>query len=481
MSEPIEQPQPSGPVTERVWWRWALVLGTAAAVLLSGPPEGITQKSWNLLAIFLATIVGSIVRPAPTGAVIFFGVCAIAVTGTMTPVDALRGYADPIVWLVLSAFMIARGVLTTGLGRRIAFIFIRFLGERSIGLAYALVGTDAVLATVVPSNSARAGGIVFPVARSLAEAYESTPGPSRRRLGAFLMTAVYQADVVACAMFLTGQASNVIIARFAFEASGVELSYAKWFIGGLVPGLASLLIVVYVIYRIFPPEVKHTPHARELALEELRRMGPMSREEKLMLGVFVMTALLWMTGGIHNISYTVVALIGVSALILTRVLPWNEVISNHAAWDTFIWYGGLVRMAEGLGETGLTRRFAEVSAGLTTGWAWAAALLVLLLVYFYAHYGFASITAHVTAMFVPFLVVIIGAGAPPQLAVLALAYASNLQAALTHYGTTTAPIYFGARYVLQREWWRIGFLVSLITLSLWGTLGLAWWKVLGFW
>jgi divalent anion:Na+ symporter, DASS family len=118
---------------------------------------------------------------------------------------------------------------------------------------------------------------------------------------------------------------------------------------------------------------------------------------------------------------------------------------------------------------------------MTAGWAWASALLVLVLVYFYAHYGFASITAHVTAMFTPFLVVIIGAGAPPHLAVLALAYASNLQAALTHYGTTTAPIYFGARYVLQREWWQIGFWVSLITLGIWGTIGLAWWKVLGFW
>src|SRR3989304_5677551 len=152
----------------------------------------------------------------------------IAVTGTMTPVDALRGYADPIVWLVLSAFFIARGVLRTGLGRRIAFVFIRTLGKRSIGLSYALVCTDAVLATIVPSNSARAGGIVFPVARSLAEAYDSTPGPTARRLGAYLMATVYPGGVIASAMFLTGQASNVLIAKFALDATGYELSYARW-------------------------------------------------------------------------------------------------------------------------------------------------------------------------------------------------------------------------------------------------------------
>ena len=138
-------------------------------------------------------------------------------------------------------------------------------------------------------------------------------------------------------------------------------------------------------------------------------------------------------------------------------------------------------MAAALGETGITKRFAESAAGITAGWAWGAALAVLLLVYFYAHYGFASITAHATAMFIPFLVVIIAAGAPPMLAVLSLAYFSNLDASLTHYGTTTAPIYFGARYVTQREWWKYGFLISLTSIAIWGTIGFAWWKVLGWW
>jgi DASS family divalent anion:Na+ symporter len=138
-------------------------------------------------------------------------------------------------------------------------------------------------------------------------------------------------------------------------------------------------------------------------------------------------------------------------------------------------------MAEALGDTGVTRQFAEWSAGMTVGWSWGVALVLLLLVYFYAHYFFASITAHVTAMFIPFLVVMIAAGAPPVLAVLGLAYASNLQASLTHYGTTTAPIYFGAGYVTQKEWWTVGFVVSLVTLTIWGILGLAWWKLLGWW
>src|SRR3970282_1757469 len=257
---PVPGQTPHGPTSPPgVMWRWAAVLATALIILAFGAPEGITTESWRLFAIFAATIVGSIVRPLPAGPIVFLGVCAIAVTGTMTPADSLRGYADPIVWLVLCAFFIARGVLKTGLGRRIAFVFLRALGKRSFALFYALVSTDTVLATIIPSNSARAGGILFPVVRSLAEAYDSTPGPTARRLGGFRMVTSYQCALVACAMFLTGQASNVLIAKFALDAAGYEISYAKWMLGGIVPGLVALLVVPLLIYRIYPPEVKHTP------------------------------------------------------------------------------------------------------------------------------------------------------------------------------------------------------------------------------
>ncbi len=474
-------PQSPPTLADQQWWKWLAIVAIAAAILLVGAPAGIEPKGWRLLAIFLATIVGSILRPVPAAAVVFLGVCAMAVANTMTPAQALKGYSDPVVWLVLCAFFISKGVMKTGLGRRIAFLFIRALGKRSLGLGYALVGTDAVLATVVPSNSARAGGIVFPIVRSLAEAYDSTPGPTRRRLGAYLMKTMYQCDVIACAMFLTGQASNVLIAKFAMDAAQVELTYASWMLGGIVPGIVALLAVPWLLFKLYPPEVTHTPHATELAQRELDLIGPMHRGERMMLLVFGLVALLWMTPSIHGIHYAVVALLGVSALLLTRVVDWSDLISERQAWDTFIWYGGLVRMAEALGETGITKRFAEEAGTWTTGWSWAPALAVLVIVYFYAHYAFASITAHATAMFTPFVVVAIAAGAPPHLAVLSLAAASNLDASLTNYGTTHAPIYFGANYVTQKEWWRLGFIVSLVTLGIWGTIGVGWWKILGWW
>lgn len=475
---------PSGALREGSgggWWRWLIVVAVALVIVAVPVPTGVPLKGWHLLAIFIATIVGSILRPLPAGAVVLLGVCAVAVTGTMTPAESLRGYADPLVWLVLCAFFISRGVMKTGLGERIAFLFIRALGRRSLGLVYALVGTDALLATILPSNSARAGGVIFPIARSLARAYDSEPGATARRLGAFLMLAIYQCDVVACAMFLTGQASNVLIAKFAREVSGVDLSYIKWMVAASVPGVVALLVVPLVLFRLHPPDVKETPDATVMAQRELSRMGRVTRGEGLMLFVFGAVATLWMTTAWHGINYAVVALLGVALLLVTGVVSWDDIMGERAAWDVFIWYGGLVRMAEALGESGITKRFAEFAAAQTVGWHWGGALVVLLLVYFYAHYAFASITAHATAMFTPFLVVVLAAGAPPQLAVLSLAVASNLDASLTHFGTTTAPIYFGAHYVSQRDWWRLGLITSLVTLAIFSVIGTLWWRLLGLW
>jgi DASS family divalent anion:Na+ symporter len=476
------QPEPANQIGFRSRLvRWGIVLFVALGIMAIPVPEGITPQSWRLLAIFAATIMGSIVQPIPGPAIVLLGVTALPIFRVLSISEALTGYADKFVWLVLAAFFISRGMIKTGLGRRIAFLFIKAIGKHSLGLAYALGSTETVLATVIPSTGARSGGIIFPIAKSLAEAYESRPGPTARRLGAFLMSSVYQCNVIVCAMFLTGQASNPIIAKFVQQVTGNQITYARWAMGSIVPGILSLVLVPWVLYRVFPPEIKHTPGASRLASEELKAMGRPKWSEWLMLIVFLLVCILWMTSELHGIDYAAVALLGISVLLITGVLDWEDLISEKAAWGVFIWYGGLLRMAEVLGQTGITQKFAQASASLTTGWKWWLALAVLLLIYFYAHYVFASITAHVTAMFVPFLIVILAAGTPTYLAVLSLAYFSNLAASLTHYGTTPAPIYFGAGYTTQRAWWTLGLITSLITITIWTVVGFTWWKVLKLW
>jgi DASS family divalent anion:Na+ symporter len=492
--------------TRNLILKWAITIFSGLAVYLAPVPEGVTPQSWRLLAIFIATIVGSILRPAPGGAMVLLGIAAITLTksmplseamiGTVTDparpdskaVETLRikstlaGYADPVVWLVLAAFFMSRAMIKTGLGRRIALLFIRAIGHRSLGLGYALVGTDFLLASVIPSNGARSGGIIFPIAKSVAETYDSKPGPTARRLGSFLMSFMYQCEVIISATFLTGQTGNLLIQRFARQQGGIDLNYPRWLLGAIAPSLVCLMITPPLLYRLFPPEVTHTPDAAKFARSELEKMGRMTWREKVMLCVFAFVAFMWATtNGLHTIDYSVVAMAGVCLLLLTNVIGWEDALAERAAWDVFIWYGGMVRMAEALGESGITKKFAESSAGLTSGWKWWAALGLLSLIYFYAHYGFASISAHALAMYTPFLIVVTLAGAPPFLAAALLAYFSSLSAGLTHYGTTPGPIYFGADYVSQQKWWQLGLIASASNILIWASVGLVWWKILGWW
>jgi DASS family divalent anion:Na+ symporter len=282
-------------------------------------------------------------------------------------------------------------------------------------------------------------------------------------------------------MFFTGQASNVLGANLAAKLVGVQVTWASWLVAAVVPGLVSCAVVPWVVHRLVTPDVIRTPEAPAFAAAELQKTGPMSLDERITLGVFAGVGLLWITSTWHRLDVTFVALAGLGVLLTTGTMPWAAATTERAAWDVFVWYGGLLRMGELLNATGTTKLFAEQVGSVFVGIPWLAVLLAILVIYFYAHYGFASITAHVLAMFPPFVVLLVSIGVPAELAVYSLLCLANLPAGLTHYGTTTGPIVFGTGYVSFRDWWRVGFVVSLANLAIWLTVGFAWWKWLGHW
>ncbi len=444
-------------------------------------PAAIQPAAWRLTGIFLATIAGLILEPIPGGALVLIAVTLSTLVGGLSVESALAGYGDSTVWLVMAAFFISRALIKTGLARRIALFFVRLFGKSSLGVCYALSMSDMVLASIIPSSAARSGGVILPIVRSIAELYESRPGATAMLLGSFLMTAVYQGVCVGTAMFFTGQASNPLAARIATETFHFPVTWLSWFVAGLVPGLCSFALVPPLVMRLNPPTVRRTPEAAAFASRELIAMGPMNAGEKIVLAVFVSVCGLWITSPFHKLDIAVSAMVGSCALLLSGVLSWEDVKSERAAWDIFIWYGGLLRLGKALGEIGVTAEFARGVSSLLGGAGWVALFAFALLIYFYAHYGFASITAHILAMYPAFLAVLLAKGAPVGLAVYAFACFANLAAGLTNYGTTPAPMFFAQEYVSLRKWWSVGFVVSLANLAIWSTVGFAWWKVLGIW
>ena len=262
----------------------------------------LTPEAWRLLIIFAGTIVGLMIFPRAGGAVVVVGLTATVLAEVLPIEEALDGYSNPSVWLVLAAFLISRALIKTGLARRIALLFVRSFGGTSLGLSYSLIATDVVLATTIPSNAARCGGVILPITRSLAELYKSYPGSSAALLGSYLMIAIYQGDIIAAAMFLTGQASNVLAADFAADVAGVSMSWGRWLVVASVPAAVSLALIPLLLHRLHPPQITRTPEAADFARRELVAAGPLSRQEWIVLSVFVLVCLLWATGSWHGLK-----------------------------------------------------------------------------------------------------------------------------------------------------------------------------------
>jgi divalent anion:Na+ symporter, DASS family len=443
-------------------------------------PEAVKPEGWRLTGLFFATIVGSIVEPIPAGALVLLAVVLSSLVGGLTITEALAGYSNSSVWLVLVAFFISRALIQTGLARRIALFFVRAFGKSSLGVAYSLAASDMVLAGMIPSNGARAGGVVLPIARSISELYGSHPGETAGQLGSFLMIAVYQAVCITSAMFMTGQVSNFLARDIAMQA-GYELTPLSWIRASIVPGLLSLITVPWIAMKLNPPAIKKTPEASTFAAEELAKLGPMKQNEWILTAVFLFVCYFWIRSRDLGIDVAVTALLGCMVLLLTGVLAWDDIPGEKGGWAVFIWYGGLLRLAQGLNDAGVTKVFADYVAATLGGNGWPTLFGLTILIYFYAHYAFASITAHTVSMFPAFLAVLIASGAPIGLVVYTFVCLGNVSACLTHYGTTPAPIFYAQGYVPLKMWWKIGAVASVANLIIWTTAGFGWWKVLGIW
>jgi DASS family divalent anion:Na+ symporter len=460
--------------------RLALVVCVGLIIWALPRPDAVDPRAWRLLAIFVATVVGIIARPLPMGAMAIVGIAAAVGTGTLTLAEALSGFSNGTVWLVVAAFFIAAAFIKTGLGARIAYSLVAAFGSSTLGLGYSLVATDLVLAPAIPSNTARAGGVIFPILQSLARNAPGDDPIHRKHTNAFLTLVAYNGTVITSAMFITAMVANPLSVSLA-ATQGITITWGMWALAACVPGTVSLIVVPLVIYRLCPPGTVKTPEAPVVARAALAAIGPITRSERLMAAILVVLLGAWIIGPSIGLDVTAAALMAVAALLLTGVLTWEDACCQNEAWNTFIWFATLVMLATYVGQFGFIAWFTGQAAAMFPGVGWPAGLIGLSLIYFYTHYFFASITAHVSAMFAPFLAVALALGTPPLLGALVLAFFSNLFASLTHYGTAPAPILFGSGHVTLGTWWRVGAVVSLVNISIWLTIGAGWWRLLGLW
>ncbi|KAL0909288.1 hypothetical protein M5K25_020141 [Dendrobium thyrsiflorum] len=460
----------------------SVAIGLTIRFLIPKPVE-VTPQAWQLLAIFFSTIAGLVLSPLPVGAWAFICLTVSVITKTVSFSAAFGAFTNEVIWLIVISFFFARGFVKTGLGDRIATYFVKWLGRSTLGLSYGLTVSEALISPAMPSTTARAGGVFLPIIKSLSLSSGSRPGEkSSKKLGSFLVMSQFQSAGNSSALFLTAAAQNLLCLKLA-EELGVKIvsPWVTWFKAASLPAIAGLIVTPYLLYKIYPPETKDTPGAPALAAKKLEQMGPVTRNEWVMVATMLLAVSLWIFGESLGVASVVAAMLGLSILLLVGVLDWDDCLSEHSAWDTLAWFAVLVGMAGQLTNLGIVSWMSNCVAKSLQCFSlsWPVAFGVLQGSYFLIHYLFASQTGHVGALYSAFLAMHLAAGVPGVLAALALAYNTNLFGALTHYSSGQAAVYYGAGYVDLPDLFRVGFLTALINCLIWAVVGCFWWKILG--
>jgi L-tartrate/succinate antiporter len=414
----------------------------AVFIALLPVPQGLKPNAWYYFATFVGIIVGIALESLPMGVIGLIGICLVSLLNLLEkkPADtlnwALSGFSNSVVWLVFAAMIFAVALNNTGIGRRIALVFIKKIGKTSLGLGYAIALADFVLGPFMPSNTARSLGTMYPITRSAAEAMGSHPGETANRLGSFLLFTAFTATFVSSSTFLTAAAMSVLAVDFIAKATGLPpLSWMDYLLGFIPQAVIVFAMTPLIAYWFFPPTVKHFDEAQAWASEELRKMGRLSTKELVTLGIFLLALLGWIF--LHKLlPPAMVAIIAMVLMIVFRAITWEQLLGDRGAWNIMIVLATLITMASGLSIVGFLDWMTKASTVWVShiGLSAIQIMIVIALLDYVIHYLYVSITAHVTTLF-PLWLALASAipGFPVQLLGVLLIHTKEGYGAMTPY------------------------------------------------
>jgi len=452
--------------------RIALVL-VAVILWLVSPPDGLTPQAWRLFIVFAAAIASVVTGAFP---ILTASVLAVAVTvlsGLLTPAKAYAGFANATILLIVLAFLVAKAVIKCGLGTRAGHLIVSVFGRSTLGLSYSIFLVDGIIAPAFPSNTARSG-VLFPLAFSLADAAGAKPGDEgRQRLGRFLMFSGIVSLSLSSALWLTAMAANPLGLEIA-RRFGVQLAFGSWLIAASLPTLIGMIALPPLLYRIIRPEVTATPEAPAAARRALEALGPLSRQEKIVLVAFAGMVALWAAAATLKLDSTAVAFLGLGTFLAAGVLTLEDIAKEGDVLATFIWFAVLFALSSELNEVGFMGYLGQRLAGGMSGWSSAAAGVALVLAYVLLHYLFVSQTAHLLALFGVFLDVGVKLGVPAPLLAFQLLFATNYFSAITPQGSSANLLFAGSGFLSQSDLYRLGGLTTAFNMALYLIVGTPW-------
>jgi sodium-dependent dicarboxylate transporter 2/3/5 len=375
-----------------------LVLGGVLflLMLILPAPAGLGAAAWRVAAAGVLMATWWVTEAIPIPATALLPLALFPLLGVADIRDAAAPFANPIIYLFLGGFLIARAMEGTGLPRRIALSSIRLLGARPRSIIAGVMASCAFLSMWV-SNTATAL-MMLPIGLSLVALMPdgtedgAEAADEKRRFGTALMLGIAYACSIGGMGTLIGTPPNAFLAGFMLESYGVTIGFAEWMLLGIPLVLLGLPLCYLVLTRIaFPIHSRELPGGRELVDREASALGPFSKAERRVAAVFVLTALTWMTrpilvdniGWLSGLSDAGIAMSAALVLFVLpsgepdgrRLLDWKQ--ARETPWGVLVLFGGGLSLAAAVEVTGLSAWLGTGVGGLTH---WPLPLLMLAVV-----------------------------------------------------------------------------------------------------
>jgi len=469
---------------ERLRRRAGLIAAPAIfALLLLLPLPGLSGPAHHLAAVMATVMVLWVTEALPMPVTALLGVTACVVLRVAPAKEAFAPFADPLMFLFIGSFILARAIFVHHLDRRLAFgvLSLRWVGGQPSRILFAFGAVTAFISAWISNTATTA--MMFAIGMSiLAFLYDNEKeGGSRisRRYATGLMLMTSFAASIGGLATPIGTPPNVIGLGFIRQLTGVEFPFFKWAMIGVPVVLVLFVYLFFYLDRLSPAGVREIAGSAEMLEREKRRLGPWTRGQRSTLIAFLVTVALWVIPGLialfagdqstayqevnRSVPEAVAALVGAGLLFVLpgregeRAITWEEAVQID--WGVVLLYGGGFALGVLSFQTGLAEAVGRGLTGLLPvhgglGLLFASTLVAMLL----------SETTSNTAsanMIVPVVIAIAKAqGADPLEPALGATMGASLGFMLP-VSTPCNAIVYGSGYIALSSMMRYGILLDV--------------------
>jgi len=316
----------------------------AFIVIMLIPMNGLSYPGHAAIALLVFAVImwaTEAVHLAVTSLIILF---VQPIIGVESFNDAVIGFANPIIFLMIGGFIIAEAIRKSGLATRLTYSMLNKFGTSPDRSLFVAVFSTGILSAWIENVVAFA--MLLPIVKEIIPLMGvDDPEKGKSNFAKAMVLGASYGSLAGGFGTEIGTAPNLMAAAYT------NIPFASWMIFGFPLAIAMMLIIWKLLGRMFKPEVKGIVGGTETITNKLESLGPMTKVEKISLAILLFTIGLWVTTGLTGLNSYSIALIGAVLFFIFKVLDWKDA-QNGVDWGLIVFFGGALSLGAALLNTG---------------------------------------------------------------------------------------------------------------------------------